>query len=182
MLLVLEKPFRHLEERRIQLFQQLETYTQEQVFFQPSPQAWSIVEVLHHLLLAEEGTYQYIEKKLKEISALRRVTLGAKLKSKVLKLALKSPLKFKVPLPALVPSREFSLEQLRENWGVLRQRLQAILEALTEADLEKALFRHPIGGVFTMQQTFSFLQEHFEHHDKQIKRIQADANFPAKKA
>jgi hypothetical protein len=66
MLGVLQKQFDMIEDRRTILMASLDALGEEQLSFKPLPDAWSIKQVIHHLMLVEKGHYPVISKKLKK--------------------------------------------------------------------------------------------------------------------
>ncbi|NVO85899.1 DinB family protein [Hymenobacter terrestris] len=142
----------------------------------PGPEQWSAVQVVQHLLVAETGVGQYIEKKLREADKLRPTGLAGFLKSRLLRLALRLPgLRFKVPryLAELTPAEVPALPELRTQWETTRRQLERLLNEYPSKLLSRAIFKHPRSGMLTIHQTLDFMLDHVLHHQKQVERIQA---------
>jgi hypothetical protein len=179
MILELEKPFNAFEEQRVGLLSKLSALSKEQLHFKPAPDSWSIVETLHHLYLSELGTYQYMRKKMQVIENLPFSGYKHAIKMFLLKMFLRSDKKFKVPGNARVhPTGDVSLGDLTEQWNHLRDNLAQLLDTFDVKSARKLVFRHPVIGYINVHQTLEFLQEHFNHHLKQLERIKKHPAFP----
>lgn len=173
----ISKKFQALEKQRNRLLNDLNRLTPEQLSFSPAPGKWSIEQVLFHLIQAEQGTIQYMGKKM-QADALPRAGLVSAVKSLALTIALRSPLKFKVPQKIAPPQQTPGYGELVRQWQEIRQSLAAFLEALPRERTRSAIFRHPVIGYINIFQTMNFFQEHIAHHIKQIRRIRNATNFP----
>lgn len=163
--------FDSLEFQRVQLEERLNKMD-DNLFFIPQGQGkWSINQVLAHLSNSEFGTLRYIQKKMLGIDSLGETSLGARLRSKLLKLLLDSQLKFKMPKQLPEPSKEISYKELKDQFAKNRLALKELIESFPEESLGKLIFRHPFAGRFSLHQTIGFLEDHYNHHIQQIDRI-----------
>lgn len=179
MIVPVEKQFKSIEEQRKNLLDEIAKLSHTQQNFKPAPEAWSILQVVNHLLYAETNVVKYMLKKIQGIATVEKAGVQAKVRSAVLNTFLKSPLKFKAPKAAMPAQEEvYIFENLRRQWNEVRAEFGKILDQLNPADAEKLLFKHPISGKFNIYQTMSFLQEHIAHHIRQIGRIKSDPGFP----
>ncbi|NUO81953.1 DinB family protein [candidate division KSB1 bacterium] len=178
MLAVLLRRFQHLESTRSALQQRLAQSSVEQLRFRVAPQTWSIGEIVHHLILAESLSVAYLGKKLDQVTTLRKASWSAGLRSTLMTWALRAPLKFKAPSPLILPTPEVALSDLQVQWETQRHKLHELLERVTPEMLQLSLYRHPIGGLLTVQQMLIFMQAHFEHHVRQIEKIIRHAARP----
>ncbi len=174
----LNQRFERLQSTRRELSTKLRACATPQLQFRPKPEAWSITEILHHLILVESFVVAYFEKKLDKRSSLRKVSWSAGLRSTVMTWALRSPLKFKAPSPHVLPTPGLALDDLQMQWESLRQKLQTLLERVTPEMLQLRLYRHPLAGLLTVTHMLIFLQEHLEHHAQQIEKIMSRAALP----
>ncbi|RFP65579.1 DinB family protein [Hymenobacter lapidiphilus] len=145
----------------------------------PGPEQWSAAQVVQHLLVAETGVGQYIEKKLREADKLQQTGVVGFLKSRLLRLALRLPgLRFKVPryLAELTPAEVPTLPELRTQWDATRRHLERLLNEYPGKLLSRAIFKHPRSGMLTIHQTLDFMLDHVLHHQKQVERIAAAVN------
>jgi hypothetical protein len=181
MIVPVERKFKSIEEQRKNLLNEIAKLSHVQQNFKPAPDAWSILQVVNHLVHAETGIIKYMLKKIQGISTVEKAGIQAKLRLILLKIFLKSPLKFKAPKFLNVVHEEvYIYDNLNKQWGDVRAEFGKILDQLNPADAEKLLFKHPISGRFNIYQTMSFMREHIDHHIKQIGRIKANPNFPSK--
>lgn len=182
MLKNLQKQFEHLEQTRGALAQHLTQCSSEQLRYRSAPETWSPAEIVHHLVLAESFAVAYLEKKLEKASTLQKTGWRAALRSTILKWALRSPLKFKAPSPLVLPKSDMAWDDLHAQWQAQREKLQNLLERVTPETSRLALYRHPVAGLLTPAQMLSFLQEHFDHHDKQIVKLIVRETFARENA
>lgn len=140
----------------------------------PAAGAWSIVQVISHLVLAESGTLGYIGKKIQAPQQeIPDVTPMSTLRSLALATALWSPLRWKAPERSRPAGEPESLESVRGRWDAVRQEWRERLETFPESLLRKAIFRHPFAGRLGMRQTLKFLDDHQRHHARQIERFKS---------
>lgn len=178
MIVPVEKQFKSIEEQRKILLDEISKLSHTQQNFKPSPESWSILQVVNHLLYAETNIVKYMLKKMQGIATVEKAGVQAKVRSIVLNTFLKSPLKFKAPKAAMPKQDEvYIFENLSKQWSEVRAEFGKILDQLNPADAEKLLFKHPISGKFNIYQTMSFMREHIEHHKKQIQRIKVSKSF-----
>ena len=140
----------------------------------PGPGQWSAAQVVQHLLVAETGIGQYIEKKLHHSEDLEKGSLAHVLKSLLLRGLLRLPFtRFKAParLADLTPEQVAPLAQLHEEWQSVRRRLEQTLNEYPSTLLDRAIFKHPRSGMLTIYQTLDFMLDHVLHHQKQLGRI-----------
>ncbi|SHL85275.1 DinB family protein [Hymenobacter psychrotolerans] len=140
----------------------------------PGPGQWSAAQVVQHLLVAETGIGQYIEKKLHQSEELEKAGLGHTLKSALLRVLLRLPFtRFKAParLAELTPEQVAPLPQLRDEWQAVRRRLEQTLNEYPGKLLDRAIFKHPRSGMLTIYQTMDFMLDHVLHHQRQLERI-----------
>lgn len=175
----IDQQLNRLDQSLEQLIALLSTYSSEQLNRKPAPEAWSAMQVVNHLLMAETGSAYYLRKKLSDpdnLSNLSKAGLGTAFRNNLLKLSLWVPyVKFKAPpmvstdkLP-LVSERDVVFEQ----WKTARKDLRAYLATLPEAIFAQEAYRHPRAGRITIGHMLEFFEAHFNRHLKQIKRTLA---------
>ena len=141
----------------------------------PAPGQWSAAQVVHHLVLAETGINAYLQKKLASSEQLQRGGLRAKVRSWLLRLALRLPgFRFKTPPRAgIEPATDNlpPLPELRQQWQQVRRQLEQLLNEFPGRQLNHAIFKHPRSGMLTIGQTLDFMLDHVLHHQQQLRRI-----------
>ncbi len=129
---------------------------------------WSAAQVLYHVAFAESGTILVINRNLKENKVNLKSDLVSTVRNTLLVLSLKSPLKFKAPKVVSKVPESITLDELKDYFDRNSIQFKQILRDLPETLEDKFIFRHPIGGLFNIQQTLNFTKEHYLHHERQL--------------
>lgn len=174
MISTLKNDFNEIETSRTQLFKDLENLTEDQLNFKPSPSEWSILEVMHHLMMAEGGSVLYLQKKLTNgLEGIPEVDAEADERFSQLTDYMQGDNRTQAP-PVVSPTFERStLTATREGWDKIRQDTATQLERFGETDLNKATYKHFVAGRMTVGQMLGFFRLHFNRHLNQIDRIKA---------
>ncbi len=175
MLSKLQTRFDALEQRRHRLLGELARLGEAQLRFQPAPGAWSLQEVVHHLLLVDQAVLRAADR---AAEVRMRRSLRERIGYVAVWLVLKLGVRVRVPVRGVAPQVGISLSELQEQWGETRIALKACLNSFTERTMQHTVARHPVGGPLNAVQTLLFLTRHFDHHMRQINRIQRAAGFP----
>ena len=146
--------------------------SEQQARFKPSPDRWSIEEIVEHVAVAEHGMYRYI-------SDLHEVTTDPHTAESAASLARTSDRK-KLPLAAperALPKHRFdslaaALAKFLEN----RARTIEFVENCTD-DLRFRVIQHPL-GLINGQDCLTVLIRHADRHIDQINELRADPGFP----
>lgn len=164
-----------LGQRREALLREAGALTEAQLTFQPVTGAWSIQQVIEHLLLVEGGIVERVTTRLPRAVRIRaRDRLGYA----AVWIALRYGLRVKAPVQSVMPRQGITLSDGSERWRLLLGSLAAHLEAVPDEDLGLTVFKHPIGGPMTLDEALLFITRHFDHHLRQIARIRNSAGFP----
>ena len=158
------------ETHRQSLLAELAHYPPEVLQRPPAPGAWSVVEVLQHLILAETATLAYMKKKLMGVAHVPKTGGSAEFRMLLLRIFNALPLKIKAPAVIANPPAQVSLEETARQWHALRQQWRAFLESIPENDLRKALFKHPLAGRLNVYHAADFMDWHVIRHEKQIRK------------
>ncbi|MGH1364812.1 MAG: DinB family protein [Calditrichia bacterium] len=138
---------------------------------QPSgDQSWSADQIAEHLAKVEEAALGYIQKKSQSDNLSLPGTLEY-VKTAFLTFILRSPIKIKVPTPVIEPSDSPNMEETLARWDVAHQGLRQLALALPPEKQKACVFRHPLAGYLSLEQTFHFLTEHYENHHRQLKKL-----------
>ncbi|WP_069130293.1 DinB family protein [Rhodohalobacter halophilus] len=170
--------FSRLEKQREDLLKFLKTHSEDQLHFKPDPNSWNMLQVIRHLVTAESLSFRYIKRKMSDSAAIPEVTLGAKVRSLLLKFALKLPVKFKAPKVAEVNEEYPDFEMMIDEWNSVRYELKGLMIQADEEIFNKTIYKHPRAGYLTLHQTIHFMKDHIDHHIKQIERISVHPHFP----
>ncbi|MFY0688748.1 MAG: DinB family protein [Cyclobacteriaceae bacterium] len=135
-----------------------------------SPEVWSAIQILNHLILSEAGTLRYLKKKIRGIDGVRMINILDSGKFVLFQIYLLGLFKLKAPRGVDQPGEEGTLEEISTQWKSLRAELVEFLEAYEADDLRKVIFKHPIFGRITLPQTLDFFGYHLRHHQRQLKK------------
>jgi hypothetical protein len=160
--------FTQIEQHFEKLYQQLGLLN-EVVLHQPvEEKKWSCLQHMVHINLSFEGTINYINKKMLQPELIPNAGIKHSIKSKLLNRALNSDSRFKAPKGLDTMDVIATLQSTKDATQAQLRRLKVLLEQYPDSMKKKAVFRHPIAGQITMQQTLSFLDAHLMHHERQI--------------
>jgi DinB superfamily len=166
------------EQERAALLASLEAMTPNQRVFQPAPDAWSPVQVVLHLALADEGTLVGMRRELEAGKAPGRQPWKTRLGYVLLIGFFAFRMKLRVPVRAIQPDPVVALPEVRRRWDAARTGIVGFFDALPDDRLARPLFRHPVVGWLTPGQTLAFIRRHGRHHRRQVERIAGSPGFP----
>ena len=173
----LEPVFNKLENSRLQLFAKLEMKEESALNFHSGKDKWSIIQVLHHLMISEHLSIVYIKKKLTYRTNIKKTGFSAALRLFTLKLIFKSPFRYKAPkIVSKVPDND-NINQVKDQWDQTRKELKELLDSLPKEFLNKDIFKHAFAGKMNIFQALCYMDEHFRHHLKQIDRIMKSSSL-----
>ena len=196
-----------LESARRQTLAMTTSLSQAQLDFAPWPGAWSIGEVLDHLVLAEElyrgemarlidlaraGQRPYLRRSFDEINVAPMYLPTAVLSWLSAPIAIMSRTmpdsvrRLLTEFP-LVPTR--NPDRAAPRWGrtaaALRLDLQrsvadtrALLAANRDLDFDRMISEHPLTGASSIPQMLGFLALHERRHQGQMDRVRRQSGFP----
>jgi len=163
----------HLDASLRTLLEQLKDYTDQELNRKPKPEAWSTLQVMHHLMLAEKQSISYVQKKINYTPDLKKAGISSFFKGLLLKSYLAVPIKIKAP--EVVSTEKLPVEskfwETAKNWKKQRSEMRDYLNSLSTDTLKKEAYKHPAGGRMGIKQMLDFQQAHFNRHRKQIKKM-----------
>jgi hypothetical protein len=160
-----------LEKKYGKLLQHLNSLTDDVVYFKAGADKWSIVEVIEHLVMAEENMLEQLT------GAASATTLDPRDRSAknfhiVIKVMTKD-IPVDVPDESMEPHGQISLEELLGRWNDTRKKTRAYIDAINSADAGDLVYRHPFAGPLDMAETLRFIDVHFDNHMRHIEKIKA---------
>ena len=167
----LESKFNKLENSRLRLLAELEKRDDKELNYHPGKDEWSVIQVMHHLIIIEQLSIGYINKKLTYRTNIKKSGFGTAIKVFVLKLILKMPFRFKAPKIVSEVPDDIDFKETKNQWDQIRKEMRELFDNLPEDFLNKNIFKHALAGRMNIYQMLSFMEEHFRHHVKQIDRI-----------
>jgi hypothetical protein len=164
--------YEQLENDRDRLMTELSNASGDTLSLKPSQDKWSVNEILTHLVTSEQLTIRYLKKKSLGVDQLRDSGLAEKIRYAVLEISQRLPLKFKAPKHVVSHTPEaLQLPQLLFSWNATRQELKEFLDSISDRNIKKLIYKHPVAGRFDVIQCLMFMREHYHHHLPQIKRL-----------
>ena len=146
-------------------------YSDELFHFQAEGKEWSLQQVLLHNVQIQDLVEGVLKKNLSKQEELRDTKLKTWYRYFMLKLALASSKKFKVPKVISSIENTYSLAEIRDNWNQSYKRLDELLKNFPKNLESKLIFRHPVIGWININQTLGFMLAHMKHHQKQIESL-----------
>ncbi len=154
------------------LLTDLQAYSEAELNRKPSPESWSVLQILHHLMLAERLSVGYVRKKLSFNPTLPNTGLLTWLRLQGLRTYNWLPVKLKAPKAVgkeNLPD-ESTLADAAQQWLAQRAELRTWLSALPEELFKKELYKHPLAGRQSLYGMLLFFEGHFDRHLQQIQR------------
>jgi uncharacterized damage-inducible protein DinB len=152
-------------------FNKASGYSENLFHAQPEPGKWSLQQVLHHIWFAANGSLKVMKNKMSKAETLKDSSLESTMRSYFLKLMLFLPVNYKAPKEVSVVPNDVSFDELKTNWDLTVAGLSELID-LCKGGLEnKLVFKHPVAGWFTLNQTLTFILDHLEHHQKQLEGL-----------
>lgn len=172
--------FKKLVSARDIMLAEVNSMSPQQQQFRSSADAWSALDIVNHLVVSEQATFQFIAIHRDPTRMPQRRQWHHSLRLSLMMFALKSPLKFKMPSRLPNPQTQKELSLLRSEWLEIQEKLSQYAQHQTDDFFNLPVFRHPIFGTLDFCATLLFLTEHINHHVHQIQRLRKAENFPAK--
>ncbi|MDB5281845.1 MAG: hypothetical protein JWO06_920 [Bacteroidota bacterium] len=173
---IFEAKYGVIEASRKNLLNNLKKYPDDILNKKPSPQAWSVVQVIEHLMASEELSLKYLQKKTQDTSKSKNAGLTGKWRLFITKAMFSVPVKFKSPALLNPPADFVSLNDLETKWEQIRHDLFQLLSKLPAKDLQKDIWKHAVAGKMNVFQMVEFFNFHFKRHRKQITRTIAQVS------
>ena len=155
------------------LFRQLAAYDEAALNQRPADGGWSVMQVLHHLILAESASLAYVRKKLSFKPALKPAGFRAAWRVMVVKAYFKMPVRFKAPKgvdDAALPERS-EYTQTERQWRNSREELKKYLLHLPDTYFGREVYKHPFAGRMSLRGMLEFFGMHVRRHRQQINRV-----------
>lgn len=163
--------FRKLEKQKREIVGFYNSLDRKQLLYTPGPGQWNLLQVMRHLVTAEQQSLKYIKRKLIHAEQSSRTGIDASIRNLLLKMALYSPLKFKAPKVAEVREEAPDLDEMKIEWEAVRDEFRTIIEENSGDTLAKAVYKHPRAGLLNVKQALEFMEAHISHHQKQMNRL-----------
>jgi len=167
----LRDKFEMYDHTRRALLDELALLNDDQIRRKPGPSEWSILQIVQHMVLAEQGVMKYLPEPEEFIA--RKRGLRARIFYVVVLLILRWNIRVPVPSKRMVPDGNTSLSEVRQQWDENLRWFRGYLDSLRPEDLKRAVFSHPVAGPLTGPQAGKMAQYHFDAHLRQIEKVKA---------
>jgi uncharacterized damage-inducible protein DinB len=173
--------FTEINSARAQLCEGMEKLSFQQAAFKPSPEKWSVAEILEHLAKVDRALVNRIDKMVTEV---KEAESDSKVHASFFPFSMDSiaerakDQKFKSPEPAL-PTSGSPIHESLARLQASRADLLALQPRIEARDLSKTTFPHFVFGQLNIYQWLAFFGLHENRHRKQIDALMAAPSFPA---
>ncbi len=166
----IQKLWHRLEAQRLDLMQLMAQHNNPTLNKKPAPEAWSALQVIHHLMDAEQASLAYMKKKLSFTSKVPKAGFKSRWRRFLLRIAFAIPLKFKAPTTLEHFPEQSNFADLSNQWASQRLELQSFIENLPDNVVQGEIWRHQIMGKMNIAQMLDFFYTHVDRHEAQVKR------------
>lgn len=167
-----------IQEARNTVLHCITRVNEQQALFKNSPEEWSILEVVEHLTLAEEGILKLVAGTIARLKTGKSLYSGEHVHKGVPLRTILSQRTGKAKAPEPVqPSAKIPWPELLERYRAIDQRIPENFRLFQEVDLRSLLYPHAFLGVLDMYQWLELMREHALRHQKQIKAIQQSPGY-----
>ncbi len=171
----LQKAFDATERQRAELKVAVSSLSEAQLNWRPDNSAWSILQIVDHLVRSSRSVQKAFETGAQEPELLIPRLLPQSLRRALILGALNRDLTLPVPSIELEPGSNASLPELYSNWEIVSNDIRNFIEPLN-GDEKK--YTHPAMGPITILQTFELGRVHTAYHTRQIERLRNRSGFP----
>ena len=180
MTLAIRKQIDRVNASRDSFLSELGDVSQNQALFRPSQDEWAIMDIIEHIVLAEQVGLNGMIRAIEALQSGRPLWTG------------NSPnegLSIEEVVENTWQPKEIVPDVARPRWGgsltFWTHSLKAnamILEELVslskDLDLTKAIYPHPISGPLDVRQRIDFLAFHLDRHQAQISYVKSHVGYP----
>ena len=136
--------FKKLVSARGIMLAEVNSMSPQQQQFRSSADAWSALDIVNHLVVSEQATFQFIAIHRDPTRMPQRRQWHHSLRLSLMMFALKSPLKFKMPSRLPNPQTQKELSLLRSEWLEIQEKLSQYAQHQTDYFFNLPVFPHPI--------------------------------------
>jgi hypothetical protein len=163
--------FSELEINRQSLFDKLDSIDDDVRTFRPDAKSWSILQVCLHLIVSEELSLLYLNKKLQYKSKIAPAGISSSLRSFSLNLVLRFPFRLSAPQRVSEFPKNLDWITLKDRWVNVREGMKKRLATIPEDMKDKLVYKHPSVGRLSLYQMLTFFRTHINRHENQISRL-----------
>ena len=168
--------FEIVQHQRSDLEKEVLTLTDEQLNWTPNPNAWSIRQIIQHLVLSDETVGQARGGRALVAEALPFRVLPRAWRRAMILSAFRHNVVLPLPSPEVEPREYVGMSDLLLRWDVARGDMARDLDTLRG---DEAPYSHPVLGPLTALQMLELEQAHVAYHARQIKALRLQSAFHA---
>lgn len=167
----LEIKFQRLEELKYSIVTLLQDTSEEILNRKPFENKWSPLQVLHHIIRAEQAAMIGIKRSLKDYHLKDDLGFWGPFKTLQLKFLFGLPLKFKAPKGVdNIPDNPV-FDELVKKWVSVRKDMMDFFKSIPPDAMNKNLFSTWYSNKMNIYHVSVFLVLHSERHYSQIKNL-----------
>jgi len=136
----------------------------------PEPTSWSLVEIIEHLVRAEETV---LGPDGVGVAGAARAGPGSRILYGVVWAILRLRIPVQVPATEMRPTGEAGLDDLTEEWRARHRGLRRYLDGLDAEGLRRPVFAHPVIGSLRPREALVLGEIHLRRHQGQLHRTRA---------
>lgn len=168
----LQQHFDQLQNETTSLLKEVSGLSSASYHQQPGENKWSVSQILTHILTAEKLSLSYLKKKSLGFPTLTNTGVVEDLKYRLLEISQRIPMRYKAPKHVVDHTPEaLSYGELIRQWEIVRSEMMDFLEKISDNDLRKKVYKHPVVGMLNVIHGIRFLREHIIHHRPQVRRM-----------
>jgi hypothetical protein len=144
----------------------------ERLTARPADDAWSLLDVVEHLVVAEQEVLQGLPPPADLVA--RRRGLRDRLRHRIVLLVLRRGFTVPVPSPTMRPGGELGLAELTAMWDENQAWLRGFLETVAREGDRGAVFSHPVSGPIGVTDTVHLMRTHLRSHARDVRKLGVD--------
>ena len=169
MLSDIQNRYQRLMEKRRELLQRLEAYSDDGLSFKAGPDEWSAKEAIEHLVVVEDNFLEQVTANT-PASSLDPAKRSPEKYQVVLKV-MRNDVEVDVPHASMEPHGQYSFTELLDQWDETRVKMQALLEGFKSGTEAAMVYHHPYGGPLNILEALAFIEVHFDNHARHMNVI-----------
>ena len=168
--------YEEIEETRARLVGAVEDLTDEQLGFRPSPEKWTVAEIVEHLAIVEGRVARRLGVMLTKLEPEAARAEGSPFETVSVEEFVERSRTEKYQAPDEIRPKGLplsdSLARLRDS----RTALRSLRERVERTDGTRARFPHPVWGPLDLYQWLAFVGAHEQRHLSQIEALKEMMN------
>jgi hypothetical protein len=167
-----------IDETRARLQEKVGELSAAQEQFRPTPDAWSIAEIIEHLTIFEERMSRLFTMMVKKAESAGAQVAGQSFRPVSLDQFIERSLKEKYTAPETVrPSGQVPVADSLARMRRSRAELHGLRPKLEAIDLSGMTYPHPAFGPLNLYQWLALIGMHEDRHLRQVESIMSSPQF-----